>query len=158
MKSMQKWTLLPLMINILKVDCEKCLVNPNVLKDESEFAIVSCQPHLHNNSTKADPLTVCIFTCKLNNRRWKHYCGSNGEWDIEPGEKSCALSKLNQCKHPSHQWNNWTWQCDNDNEWCTGNILFREMYLKTERKIWAIDLQKKIRFIRFHLYLKNYVL
>lgn len=37
-----------------------------------------------------DPYGVCIFTCKRNSLRFKHFCGAFGRWDVKPGSISCA--------------------------------------------------------------------
>ena len=38
--------------------------------------------------------------------RYKHYCGSDGRWDIAPGSKPCV-----QCKNQDVEWPDWDWSC-----------------------------------------------
>ena len=45
--------------------------------------------------------------------RYKHHCGSDGVWDIEPGTKSCnIIAPLVECLNPTDIWKHWSWDCD----------------------------------------------
>ena len=51
--------------------------------------------------------------------RYKHHCGSNGQWDIIPGEKTCV-----QCPKPELQMPNWIWDCYSSRQHVVGSKCF----------------------------------
>ncbi len=73
-----------------------------------------CNYYEENGEFWAQELTVCIFNCKKNNARFKHYCGSNGLWDRPLAEQTCNfLPVFNHCTDPNTLYPDWTWNCQN---------------------------------------------
>ena len=69
------------------------------------FNIAHCAAVLN-----VQPGHVCIFTCKFNPLRHKHYCASDGQWDQKPGTRSC--DEFNVCHNPNGMWGQYSWQCN----------------------------------------------
>ena len=63
---------------------KKCNLDLTAIEAENPFAFISYFPE-NPEGRLIKSRSVAIFTCKNNNRRYKHYCGSNGKWDMIPG-------------------------------------------------------------------------
>ena len=83
---------------------KKCNLNLTAIEAEKPFALISFFPE-NPEGYLIKSRSVVIFTCKNNTRRYKHYCGSNGKWDMIPGMISYSgMSQMNVIFHP------WTWK------------------------------------------------
>ena len=78
------------------------------------------------------------------NSRFKHHCGSNGVWDIEPGTKSCHIIR---CPNPKYVWKHWSWICDDSlspgsscDGHCYKNVELKVTIECSENGLWKVEL------------------
>lgn len=83
-----------LCLTFFQNSCNPCYLDEQVLKNEAQHAYISCQPEIQYPDSTVDSHGVCIFTCKRNAIKFKHFCGTFGHWDVDPGSKSCSQFDL----------------------------------------------------------------
>ena len=85
------------------VQALNCKVKPEIIENPD----FKCYPDLIGN--EANPSTICVLDCKSNPIKYKHRCNTDGNWDLEPGSKTC--NDLKMCSDPLGSWGQWTWSC-----------------------------------------------